>query len=210
MKKHKFLFLLFVLFNFSSGFGQQHFKSSPLCKFLKSNADSTIVFHHESNWEIPVKYMILCKKSDTISIFTYEVNNNNSKVILPHNFSYSLYEVNVLKFNESLPAVNEFLHPRYLSRDNLQHLWKKIVSLKPWNINDDKVDGVGCPIIQGRFRGSISDGLSFVLDLITKKEMLSFEFYAPDYYEMKVCPGRDGRKSILKIDKLFKHSFSGN
>lgn len=208
MKKYKFFLLVILIINFTVTFGQQNLKSSPLYKFLKSNGDSTIILHYQSTWEIPPKYMILSKKGDTISTFTYDIiNNTDKRAIMPHNFMYKLFEVGFLKFNKGPASINEFFHPKYISADSLRHLWRSVMSVKPWGIKDDKIDGVGCPISHDSLQRMIRDGSSLILDLITKKEILPLKFYAPDYYEKEICPGRDSRQRVLKIDKLFRSYF---
>lgn len=101
MKKYKFLLLVFFLINSNITYAQPNLKSSPLHKFLKSNADSTIILHYQSTWEIPPKYMILSKKGDTISTFTYNmINNTDKRIVMLHNFRYKLFEIGFLKLNK--------------------------------------------------------------------------------------------------------------
>ena len=209
--KYKLFFIGFLLIESVTVYAQKDLKSSPLFKFLKRNADTTIVFHYENTWGIPPKYMILSKKGDTLSAFTYNVVDNIEKrAVMPHNFRYKLYEVSLLKFDKGPAAINEFFHPKYLSVDSIQYLWSLIVLQNPWKVMDDRVDGSGCPFVKGGRQGAIRDGTTYVLDLITKNRILNLKFYAPYYYEKEVCPGRDGRQRILIIDKLFQNYFGSN
>jgi len=73
---------------------------------------------------------------------------------------------------------------------------------KPWLLVDDEIKGTGCPI-DSKSTPVIYDGGGINLYLITKSEIKLLYFYAPGYYE-KYCKGRQGRKSVLKIQSLIR------
>ena len=82
-------------------------------------------------------------------------------------------------------------------------LWQNVLAHNPWKIKDDKVEGSGCPIGKGIRNLEISDGNGYNLALITKNEIKKLYFYEPGTYEQH-CPGRDGRKAIIKIWALLR------
>lgn len=182
---------------------QKKHNTTPIYKYLKANADSTIIMNYESNWEINPEYFMLSKKGDTINAYTYKiVSSFDQRIVVPHNLRYRLYQ------NTQVPVdINSYFTAKYLSADSLRKFWQELIMLKPWNINDDQVDGAGCPIDQGSLQRQIRDASSTKLTLITKKSIKELSFYAPQYYEKEICPGRKGRQAIIKIENFFKTYF---
>lgn len=83
---------------------------------------------------------------------------------------------------------------------------KDIKKNDPWQLADDKRDGEGCPpSVKDKYE--IFDGGTILLYLISKSEIKTLSFYAPDFYEEK-CPGGKGRQHILAIDALFSSLFA--
>jgi len=81
-----------------------------------------------------------------------------------------------------------------------------VQQLNLWNIVDDSVDGIGCPDGKGGNVNNLADGGEINLYLITKEKIKELQFYAPGFYEEQ-CPGRTGRRVILKLDKILKPIF---
>ena len=75
----------------------------------------------------------------------------------------------------------------------------------PWQLLDDKAEGRGCPVMENGDRHEVYDGDGYKMMLITKNEIRILDFYAPSFYE-KYCPGREGRRAMIKIVKLFKEA----
>lgn len=197
--KYKIIFALIFTLHSVIVFAQKY-NATPLFKFLKTNADSTIVLSYESTWEIDPLYYMLSKKGDTVNAYTYKIQSVlDKRIVIPHNMRYKLYQ------NTRIPAsINSYFNIRYLSADSLKIFWKKLIVLQPWHINDDKVNGAGCPIEKDSLQRQIRDASFIKLHLITKKRIKELSFYAPEYYENEICPGRKGRQIIIKIEKLFK------
>ncbi|TBO45059.1 hypothetical protein [Pedobacter kyonggii] len=197
--KYKILFILILTLNCKAIFAQEKSSVPPLYKFLKDNTDTTFVLKYESNWNLNPEYLILSKKRDTINAYVYKITTSlDQRIVIPHNFSYKFYQ------NTQVPVdVNPYFNPKYLSADSLMNIWKELTSLKPWSINDDQIDGAGCPVSQDSLQRQIRDAASIKLSLITKKGIKELSFYAPQYYEKEICPGRTGRQLILKIEELF-------
>ncbi|MFD2288645.1 hypothetical protein ACFSOV_21225 [Pedobacter petrophilus] len=65
---------------------------------------------------------------------------------------------------------------------------------KPWQINDDSIDGESCPNTKNGYDKNIYDGGWINLYLIFKINIKRLYFYAPQYYEKEVCPGREVRQ----------------
>lgn len=196
--KCKIIFILILTLHSAIIFAQKH-NAAPLYKFLKTNADSTIVMSYESAWETDPAYYMLSKKGDTINAYTYNTRFNvDQRSIIPHNLRYRLYQ------NTQVPAdVNSYFHIKYLSVNSLKSFWKDLIALQPWHIDDDKINGAGCPLEKDSLQRQIRDASFIKFHLITKKGIKELSFYAPKYYENEICPGRAGRQTILKIEKLF-------
>lgn len=173
---------------------------TPMHLFLQKNADSTVIFQYDVALFEPPIYKVLSKKGDTISIYEYK-SLYRIDIAMPKNIRDTLYRIN--KYMDSYKVdINNFFRPKHISSQNSAKFWKHIRDLKPWQINDDSKDGEGCPIQKDGIDRDIYDGGGIFVYLITKGEIKQLYFYAPSYYE-KLCPGRDGRKSILKLEKLF-------
>ena len=196
--KCKIIFIIIFTMHSAIIFAQKH-NAAPLYKFLKTNADSTIVMSYESAWEIDPAYYMLSKKGDTLSAYTYKARYNvDQRSIIPHNLRYRLYQ------NTQVPAdVNSYFSAKYLSVDSLKNFWKELITLQPWHIDGDKINEAGCPIYKDSLQRQIRDASFIKLHLITKKRIKELSFYAPEYYENKICPSSAGRQAILKIEKLF-------
>ncbi len=180
----------------------------PLYDFMQQNADSTLIFTFETNWlAIPPSLMILSKKKDTISIYTYR-SIYTPDVIVPRKIRDKLYQLD--GYPQILLAkidVNRFFSAKYIEPEKSAAFWKSILKFKPWQIKDDKHEGgEGCPLDPNNKNSQtkLFDGGSVVLDLITKDNIRHLHFYAPEFYEQKdMCPGRKARMDILEIEKVF-------
>lgn len=180
---------------------------SPLRQFMQQAADTTIVFQVTSNWLHPSsKYAyFLSKKGDQVTFYAYRDFIWTS---LPHtkeNQKRLGGFADILKVPE---APNKFFNPVPIVPEQLIQVWSDLIAIEPWRIRDDKLDGEGCPE-KVRIVGNtiiedvnIYDGGAFQLTLITKDQVKTLDFYAPDFYEEQ-CPGRAGRIAILKISRIF-------
>lgn len=177
---------------------------TPLHKFMQVNADTTLMFEYESNWLGPPKYWLMSKKGDTTTAYIYDTAFKNNNVLMPRSVRTAINKVNGHETWEKI-EVNHFFKPVKTPEEFKGKIWGMLMSEQPWNIADDNVDGHGCPI-KGQNSHEISDGGCIKLYLITAKEIKTLAFYAPGFYE-EHCPGRKGRKSILKIEKIFNEFF---
>ncbi|PWS26574.1 hypothetical protein DHW03_17560 [Pedobacter yonginense] len=201
--KYKITFVLIFNFFSLSILAQVKNSAMPLERFFKSNADSTIIIHYESNWGIKPTYFILSKKGDTINTYTYITHmKSDRRNVLPHNLAYRLYQNTLVEAD-----INPYFNTKYLSADSLKAFWNEVSVLKAWYINDDQIDGVGCAVDKNDFKNQIFDASNIKLTLITKRGIKQLSFYAPQYYEKEVCPGRVGRQVIIKIENLFNAYF---
>ncbi len=178
-------------------FGQnQGIKSMRV--FLQKNADSTLVFSYTSNWMRALNYLVVSKKGDTITLYRY-ASEFNRKIDMPRKIKDSLTRLN-RDHNDASGGINHYFNPKYIDKKTAKNLWAALLKQQPWAINDDKIDGEGCPIDQNPNGKGISDAGGISLTLITKDEIRPLSFYAPSFYH-KICP-RKGRTAILKITKL--------
>lgn len=203
--KMTILLTSFLLLTHTEAFTQSNNNIAPLYKFMQVNADTTIVIEQVTNWVTtsPEAYL-LSKKGDTLNCYIYRdlVYSRNRGNLIPTNVRRSMRKVHERKILTEPMDVNEFFNVGAVNQKTLKKLWKKIQGIKPWTLSDDKVDGEGCSLNQDA-RPVIYDGGGLNLYLITPSEIKLLYFYAPEFYE-KHCKGRRGRKSVLKIEALFR------
>lgn len=216
MKYKKIQLLLFIILNFMVNSLHAQMKNnnisdiSPMHEFLMKNSDTTFVLKYESNWLVAPEYLIISKKGDTITAYTYKSNPGiDKRIILPHSIAYALYKRNKFDIMKAAVDINFYFNPIYFPQDTLKMFWNSIMDVSPFKIKDDTIEGKGCPIINNKNQKRIDDGGGIALDLITKEGTKRLSFYAPEFFE-EVCPGRNGRKSIITISKLFTRLFKEN
>lgn len=202
--RYYILALALALFSFQSARAQSY-GITDLHKFMQAHADTTFILTYESGWLLPPKYLLLSKKGDTTTAYIYEVPYKTD-ILMPNAIRLALYKVNGFNPIDKI-EVNKFFRAFRMPVKYKGKIWNMLMEEKPWQIPDDKVDGYGCP--PGKNGSEIFDGGTTKLYLITSKEIKTLSFYAPDFYE-KECPGRKGRQSILRIDRLLGDLFSMN
>lgn len=202
--RYYFLALALALFSFQSARAQSY-GMTDLHKFMQVHADTTFMLTHESGWLLPPKYWLISKKGDTTTAYIYEVPFKTN-ILMPNSIRRTLNKINGFNPMDKI-EVNKFFRAFVTPAKYKGQIWKMLMNEKPWEIADDKVDGYGCP--PEKNGSEIFDGGTIKLYLITSKEIKTLSFYAPDYYE-KECPGRKGRQSILRIDRLLGDLFSMN
>jgi hypothetical protein len=203
MKNAKYIWLCLILCIIATtGFAQkQSFKATQ--NFLQQNADSTLIFSLTSNWMRPLKYFVISKKSDTITLYKYWPIYER-RIKMPKKMADTLSKLSNIPYDK-MGGINADFQAVQASDKDLKKLWNTLMEQQPFTIADDKTDGEGCPVTNG-WSDSISDGGGVELILITAKEIRTLSFYAPDFYH-KICPGRKGRKAILEIQKLLTATF---
>lgn len=191
---------------------QQNKKITAMHNFMQANADSTLVFEFTSNWMHAPEYYLLSKKGDTLTCYTYKALKNfkSYQFLAPKKITAEIYKKNIYNILNAPVDINIYFNPFELKNDQITQFWKDVMFLNPWQLNDDSIDGEGCPVVKRKDGvvedNSIYDGGGIQLYLITKEQIKIKYFYAPDFYD-KICPERNGRKSILKISALFENAF---
>jgi hypothetical protein len=214
MKVSTILFLLG--FVFLKSFSQATKTPSALHLFFQKNADSTIFYNYQPSFAEPPKILIISKKRDTVSIYKYgSAYSNNRFNILPKAIKDTLNKLhNYKEYLESYKlGVNKFFDTQYISQKTAHIFWTLLAKQSPWQIKDDAYyGGLGCTVAERKMakpKNEFTDGGGMALDLITKNEIKWLYFDNPWYFESKDgCPGREGRKLALKIEKLFKIYFN--
>lgn len=198
--KHILLFVLVL--SISKGFAQGLGDITPMHTFLQKNSDTSILLEYNYSTIHTPEYFILSKKGDTISAYTYKVLPSiDKRIIVPHNIGYKIFKRNNFDIYNTVVDINIYFNPKYLSQDSLNKFWKEVNIFRPWQIKDDSIDGEACPEYTSEKYISDLGGIS--LYLVTKDEIKKLYFYGPKYFEEKLCPGRQGRKAILELEKLF-------
>lgn len=205
-----FIFLFVSMSKFLAA--QQNKQITAMHKFMQANADSTLVLEFTSNWYHAPAYYLLSKKGDTITCYTYkELKSPKAfKFLAPKKITKAIYEKNIYNIYNAPVDINIYFNPFEVEQGQVIKFWKDIMSLHPWGLNDDSIDGEGCPVVK-RNDGvvelnDIYDGGGIKLYLITKDKIKVLDFYAPDFY-VKICPGRKGRTNVLKLSELFKNTY---
>lgn len=204
------LFLNFVLLSFillgNSVSAQENKKIiPPLYNYLQNNADSTIILTYEQNFLYPAVHFILSKKSDLVTLYLYDSPyDRRGQDAIPRNVR-SFFQKRDIEINRLKVDTNSYFNAKYVKPKKALELWRKTMSYQPWQIKDDAIEGEGCAKSEKKDY-DIYDGGSISLYLITNSGIKRLYFYAPEFYNKK-CPKRNGRKSILAIERLFKLYF---
>lgn len=178
---------------------------TPMHEFLQENTDSTIVFHINANVTHIPEWFILSKKGDTLTAYHYHsFTAYDSRIRLPQAVALKLKK-RVVKIYYPTVDINEFFNPIYMEQDTIARFWQNITKLKPWQIKDDVAEGIGCPVVKGKARAEIFDADGITVHLMTKKQIKTLYFYAPEFYQRE-CP-RKGRKEVLELQSLFLSYF---
>ncbi|WP_025143261.1 hypothetical protein [Pedobacter jeongneungensis] len=189
----------------------QEFKGNtpPLYKYLQNSTDSALVLTYDQIPDYPVTHFILSKKLDLITLYLYGSPYDRRGVKEIPREIRNLFQKRDLEINRLKIDTNAYFNAKYIIPKKAKELWKKTIAFHPWQMADDAIDGEGCPNLRVQGDYGIYDGGSIRLFLITKDTIRRLYFYAPAFYDKK-CPGRLGRKSILKIEQLFKIYFDKN
>lgn len=174
---------------------------------FRQQMDSTIILETKNSWFHGKDALIVSKKGDTISCFSYYINImdiTKQRSGLPAALSKLIFRQVYWDFSQDI-AVSPYLEVVHLSSDNTKQIWNTIRQLKLGQLADDKVDGYGCPIDSSSKQVGIYDVDEYILKLITKDDIKIRNFYAPQFFE-EHCPGRKGRQDFLALYQLLsKH-----
>jgi hypothetical protein len=197
--------LIFVLMMLKAAvFGQSKEKVNSLYAFMQANADTTIVMEYVSNWMGSPEAYFLSKKDGILNCYTYRdaayLSNGNHPI--PADIRSAMKKVSGTKILFEPMDVNEFFKVSLVDKKTLSRMWYQVNRLKPWTMMEDKIKGAGCDI-DSTSHVAIYDGGGINLYLITKAEIRKLYFDAPEFY-VKHCKGRRSRKSVLKIESLFR------
>ena len=189
------------------------YKPGALDSLLRQQADTTFSFRLTTSQiaDIPVYY--LSKKGDTITLYRYGPAFNPS-ILMPQAIRNRMFNIHLNRNGlTSAPKLDRFFNALNVGQDELRLLWEKVVALKPNQMRDDVIEGYGCPVVKNEgnmlYDRNMYDGSGIIFNILTKSGLSHFYFYAPAYYE-DICPGREGRKTILAIQKLLAPLIAGN
>lgn len=204
--------ILIVLLSNNRGLAQNVDGITSMHTYLQQHADSTIIFKYTSNWiTARPEFKIISKKGDTITRYLYKFGNKPAK--MPRTMRDTISKIHKPadmrnEFREFYKiGINKYFNVLYSNDEAIKTFWKEIQNLTPWNINDDSVEGEGCPPNEKGEKYEIYDGGGILLFLITKNEIKRLYFYAPQDYNER-CPGKKGRETILDVEKIFNKYFN--
>lgn len=202
------LFVIFLAFISSAIFAQQN-NTTLLQRTMMQHADSTLILTEEGPWPLNKYAFIISKTGDNVSCYTYYVQIRRfprADSLVPHGVYQTMFREMASKylFRED---INPYFSHFSASQDSARSLWRQIAEWQPWLLRDDKVYGAGCPPKNDGSRGPwLTDGSTYVLQLITKEEIKQLQYYLPAYFEAQ-CPGWEGRKGFLAINELLLDFF---
>lgn len=199
---NKFLLLLSFLVIFSSNCFSQSKGITPLHTFFQKNADSTIVFEHNTDGYDPNYYLILTKTGDTINAFRYLAKLKYEKVKMPKMLKL-IISLEKYKGIDVPAAINQYFNVVDLNEDTLKLLWKEADRLNTWKIVEDN-SPVYCKN-EKKVSSPIHCG-DLMLQLITKDKIKLLNFNCP-WVEEERCPGNFNRKGAIGVDALFRKHF---
>jgi hypothetical protein len=185
-----------------------------LHRFMQANADSTIIYESKGSQGLEHNYLIMSKKGDTLTCYTYRdlAYVPTSETVMPRSIRRAMFEHVQVNIWSVVPDVNEFFRPYPMRAADRKKFWSDLNAFKPWAIKDDGVDGLGCPVVKRVVDGQtivdnnvVDDGGYLKLYLITKDKIKVLEFFEPYWFEKK-CPGREGRIAALKLAALFTNT----
>jgi len=213
MKKITFTLLFcaaIVKVSFSQHFLDRYTQGiTPMHKFFQQYTDSTIIVEYQVEGYTP-KYRILTKTNDIVNSYYYEPLDTTwqkiSSVEVKKNTPLILWHMisNKKVLFKDMPAdINIFFNLAPMLPDTLKKIWKDILKLKPWNLEDEKIFGYGCKNVEDPVT---SENRPDIIHLITKKEIKSLFFRSPSYFE-KLCPGNKNRQAINSINEIFYKNF---
>lgn len=176
-------------------------------EFMKANMDSTIIYQYNSSWLHTPEYFMISKKGDTLTAYKYQsLYGFDNRIIVPNAMKSKLGKRMATNIYTIPVDINQYFNPIYINPDSIKNFWSNLISMNPWQLKDDKIEGVGCPVNNGGDSPMIYDGGGITLFLVTKSEIKKLYFYAPDYFE-KECKSRKSREQVLKIQQYFLSHF---
>jgi len=200
------IILLIALVTFSCGlaFGQSK-GITPMHLFFQKNADSTIIIEYATDSYDPHYYKIITRTGDTINTFQYyAIQRAESGIVIPKKLRF-LIDIEKVKYFSAAADINPYFSLVNLPADTLRTIWEKINSGQLW-VLDEKLNNVNKCNQQVPVTSHMGYG---IMHLITKGQIRTLIFNAPEYYE-KYCPGNKNRQAFLKLEGLLNRYFPNN
>ncbi|KQR69862.1 hypothetical protein ASF92_14270 [Pedobacter sp. Leaf176] len=174
-------------------------------KFLQDFADSTIVIEYPTQSYDSPAYKILSKTRGIVNCFVYQAIDSGlnklyqRKTVQIPDTLRAFLQLKKNNFRNSLADINIFFNVLKVNADTAKKIWKDISKYKPWQMVDDKAYAT-CP--PGTNYAVVLDDGYKIMHLVTKKEIKTLIYYAPEYYEEQ-CPGNKNRQAIISINSIF-------
>lgn len=207
MKKIITIIIILSITNNSFSQTKTQYEDSIIAKHMQNNADTTIIVQYPNVWSTKPQIFLLSKYRDTIAAYLYaDLRKINFNKKIPRKIALTIYSKTLYDFQKAPIEINQYFNVKDIEPDSLIKFWSEVAKLKLWSVKDDAVEGRGCPIDRKQGFLEIDDaGGTYVL-LITKSVIKPLNFYAPEEYET-FCPGRKGRRTILKLADIFRKNF---
>ncbi|WP_157263237.1 hypothetical protein [Pedobacter sp. R20-19] len=201
------IILIFLWILPAASFGQSKgLGITPMHKFFQQYTDSTIIVEYSQVADgRPSFYRVISKTGDLVDAFKYEpVDTSYYSVFkLKKSMPVVLWNMFTMKrtgFNHNSADINIFFNHVQIDTSLTKKLWQEITSFKPWRLVDDYTYGAEC---NGIPAGLTYDSGTWIMHLVTKKEIKTLCYLLPEYFE-KQCPGNKNRQAAIRIEQLFK------
>lgn len=182
---------------------QENIELSPLVRFLQKNTDTTIILYYPPAFPL-IRYTDQLIISRQGADFVYSLYSSPYKRYSfghnpPKNEIGKKFTRDERTFENTAPDTNQYFLPKYVEPLMRDSVWKKIIKLRPWGLNDTmSVDD------EKHYPAYDAGGICIIL--ITKTEIKRLCFYDPWDFE-KYYSGNINRQRILKIEKIFEKTF---
>lgn len=206
----KIITIVLLIISPAISFGQSKgLGITPMHKFFQKCTDSTIIIEYANVGDArPSFYRVLSKTGDLVNSFKYDPVDTSYYVMSRLRASmpvalWNMFMAERVGFIRSPASINIFFNYVHLEAGQTKKLWQELTLLKPWQLIDDYSYGSGC---KGIPAGVTFEGGPWIVHLITKNEIKTLYYLAPEYFE-KQCPGNKNRQAAILIEKKFKETY---
>ncbi|MFC0316952.1 hypothetical protein [Olivibacter oleidegradans] len=211
------LFSIFAALICQTHIAKANDRINELDSIFRLHADSTIIFTGSIPFgTAPENILIISKKGDTISLFSYRyaMREIPSYEGVPRSLADYISRT---KYSRRGSVVGPFFEVHPISEKKGKKLWSALMQHHPWQLKDNAMLGTGCPVKPKvtkdkdgntieEYRGRNMESHSYNVRLITKTDSKKLSYFAPEDLQ-KECPPEEDRQHIISIKRLLLQSF---
>lgn len=192
---------------------------TELKRMYTDHMDSTIVFTPTLPWVTSVKNaFIVSKKGANISTYVYHYDYADIPIYknIPDSLAEFIRKRKYVRKTADIEA-GPFFDVYGLDALKSDSLWKELVALNLWELEDDSTFGNGCPIKEKKYTDKDgntvteiklhnTDSHTYNILLLTGRSEKELSYYDPEEAE-KECPGNKNRQRVIALKNLFLKYF---